>query len=154
MTAHEKKLVATHEAAHAVVANFFHHKIKKADLTGIQIEIKSSDGVAPTGQTAHEVIITSLAGGIASRRFSGDGVNGDGDDKAYVKYLALRLSEGRENEAAALLDWCRHRATTAVNQNWRQIEAVAAALLDREKLSGAEINEILVRECRDMSHCD
>jgi ATP-dependent Zn protease len=113
----EKKLVATHEAAHAVIANLFRHKIKKADLTGCEIAVPSADGVAPTGQTAHEVIITSLAGGIASQRFSGNGVNGDGDDNAYVKYLALRLSEGRENEAAALLDWCRHRATSAVNRN-------------------------------------
>jgi hypothetical protein len=110
-------------SAHAVIANSFRHKIKKVDLTGCEIGVSSSDGVSPTGQTAHEVIITSLAGGIASQRLSRNGVNGAGDDNAYTKYLALRLSEGRENEAAALLDWLRHRATTAVDRNWRQIEA-------------------------------
>jgi len=134
----EREQVAYHEAGHAVIAHSFRHNITKLDLDGCTVEI------APTRQAAEETIVVSLSGGIAARRFSGNGADdgGLGDDK-YVRYLALRLSEGRESEATALVDWLRCRATTAVDRHWPQIEEVAGVLLDKKELSGAEIKEVL-----------
>jgi ATP-dependent Zn protease len=143
MTTQEAEQVAIHEAAHVVAAHRFGHRITRADLSGCEVAVPTADGVTPAGQAAHETVIVSMAGGIAAQRFNGNGANGDGSDNAYVNYLALRLSNGRENESAALLDWLRCRAVTIVEQNWRQIQAIAAALTERSTLNGDEINEII-----------
>jgi hypothetical protein len=134
---------AIHEGAHVVAAHHFGHRITRADLSGCEVEVATSDGVSPAGQTAFETIVVSLAGGYAAKRFSGNGANGDGADNAYTKYLALRLAAGRANEAEALLDWLRIRAAGLVDRNWRQIQKVAAALSERGTLSGEQIEEIL-----------
>jgi hypothetical protein len=134
---------AYHEAAHAVVAHHFGHRITKADQTAIEVEIETVDGMTPAGKFAHETIVVSLAGGYAAKRFNGNGATGGYADNAYAKYLALRLSEGRQNEAGALLAWLRCRAVTIVDRNWRAIQAVAEALTERSTLTEAEIHKII-----------
>ena len=144
MTAQETEQVAYHEAGHIFCAHFFRHKITRASLDACEVKLPAAaDGVTPAGQTAFETIVVSLAGSCASQRFSGNGVNGAGADNAYVKYLALRLSEGRQSEADALLDWSRCRAAGLVERDWRAIQAVAEALTERSTLTEAEIHKII-----------
>jgi hypothetical protein len=147
------QLPAFHESGHAICHHYFGHKLNEIAIgenSGhCEVEVPAFDGGNESSpaerETVMQVITASLAGGIAVQRFSGDGANGKGDggDRAHVKYLALRLSEGRENEAEALLDWLRHKAQSAVDQHWRAIETLAYALLQKEKLSGEEVQKIL-----------
>jgi len=144
MTAQETEQVAYHEAGHIFCAHFFQHKIIKASLDACEVKLPAAaDNITPAGQTAFETIVVSLAGSYASQRFSGNGANGAGADNAYTKYLSLRLSEGRQSEADALLDWSRCRAAGLVERNWPAIQKVATALMERSTLSGEEIHKLI-----------
>jgi len=54
------------------------------------------------------------------------------------------VSEGAVDEAWALLVWMLHRTrrTLREGQTWRKVEAVARALLDRERLAVEDLEEV------------
>ena len=89
------------------------------------------------GLIGREVIAT-LAGPAAEARHRGrENPAGAGSDHRTVMGFAYRC--GMEGDlAAAFFEYRNLRARQLVEVNWKLIEAVAAALLERETLSGDE----------------
>lgn len=91
-------------------------------------------------------IIGMLAGVIAERRFTGRRHNcaGATHDLHHADDLALRCVGGDPGPVFTKYHaWLWEVAKGWVESQWPQIEAVAAALIEREILTGAEIREII-----------
>jgi hypothetical protein len=93
-------------------------------------------------------IMYALAGPEAERRFTGRrnnrGASKD-DERAWRVALQSEGYEGDEGERArAFLKWLglKTRDWLASRLVWLQIEAVVAALLERQTLSGAEVRQV------------
>jgi hypothetical protein len=56
---------------------------------------------------------------------------------------ALWLSDNDEVGAELLLQWAAGRAQRLVEKLWPQIHRLAFALLEKERLSGGEINQVI-----------
>jgi hypothetical protein len=94
---------------------------------------------------AESEIIACLAGPAAQKRFapsSWRSYHGSVDHRRAHE-LAMRLSEDDEQMARAHLNWLQLRADRFVALEWRLVEAVAAALLDRGTLSAEEIENVI-----------
>lgn len=149
--------VAFHEAAHAVVAFVLGIELKSATivpaadrarkvrhrspLRGIKIEIDGSDHARAWAQPA---IMICLAGPIAhgrrrpqSRRES----YGRGDVETAFD-LAVQVC-GSGEIATAILQSLLLETVTLVERHWKDIEAIAAALLEKATLTGSEIADVL-----------
>jgi hypothetical protein len=48
-----------------------------------------------------------------------------------------------EKQARPFLEWLRIRAAQLIDRYWRQVEDVAAALLERQTLSGKELRQVI-----------
>lgn len=85
-------------------------------------------------------IIISLVGFIADEHFSGkrDYVGARGDSE-MATHLAIRLCDSGPS-AKAYLHWLVIRAREAITNelNWKGVEALAAALLQRKRIKGRE----------------
>ena len=149
--------MAYHEAAHAVVAHALGVKLKSATivppavqggelphrspLRGLKLEI---DGTERTRLDAQHAIAVCLAGFIAHRRqrpqtwreFQGR------SDVEEAFDLALR-AYGSGELASSMIAAVLHQTIGLVQRRWGDIEVVAAALLDRRKLTGREIDQLL-----------
>jgi hypothetical protein len=66
-----------------------------------------------------------------------------GGDMRKVFDLSHAMCEGDADEAAAFAEWLRLRTSRFLNKTWFQVEAVAAALVDRQKLSGAQFRKVI-----------
>lgn len=158
-----KALISTayHEAGHVVVANVKRIKIKKVTITpdedylGVvirqMIEKRVRDGfefagVTPAMQVRVEsFIMMSLAGGIAERKYRGRANHrGSGADYDTASRLALDATSSGE-EATAYLKWLHIRTEQLVSNHWDRIEAVALALLERQTLTAADVDQIMIK---------
>jgi len=64
-------------------------------------------------------------------------------DYARAFEIALRLNAGDETGAKLLLQWMKHRTALLVKELFPQIQKLTLALLEHEKLSGAQVAKIL-----------
>jgi hypothetical protein len=48
-----------------------------------------------------------------------------------------------EKQAKPFLEWLRIRAAQLIDNYWRQVEDVAAAVLEQQKLSGKELRQVI-----------
>lgn len=131
-----------HEAGHAVAHWYFSHQIESVT---IKPEIDSHGDVISVGKVnvkrppdivkAHEEHEMLTA---EQRQF---------EDENIVAVYAGRCAEARhdnhEGLDAAAYAYAEARARQLVDARWELIEAVAAALLERETLSGSELGEVL-----------
>jgi hypothetical protein len=139
------ELSAHHEAGHCVIRNYFFHEIQELWINEERGNCRFR--VPDRGDVVlFEDIAASLAGRIAEDHLCGFKDVGEfqasGDYKRAAS-CALRLNSGDEIGAKLLLQWMERRTELFVEKLWPQIQKVAYALLEREKLSGREIEQIL-----------
>jgi ATP-dependent Zn protease len=148
--------------AHAVADWKFGFKIK-------QVTIVPSDGALGTAKTKglqlrrlehekltgkhyHDMIVTLLAGEEAQRRFNPRSMrrHGAASDHRSAKEVLIRLHEDAEKECFHAFRYLRARARNFISnpQNWRLIEDLAKALLERRTLTGEEVNDVLQASTR------
>ena len=93
-------------------------------------------------------ITACLAGKVAEDR-----VRGFPDDKEWrtsgdyrkVWDCALRLNGGDSRGAELLLTWQEYRTAKFVEKHWPKLHKLAYALLEKQKLSGREVKEIIAK---------
>ena len=90
----------------------------------------------------HDRIVCALAGQQAQRRVAAQSVRSrdENGDEAIAAELLLRL-HGEERERNCAFKYLEARARNLVNHQWRMIEALAKALLERQSLSGKEVGD-------------
>jgi len=156
-----KALISTayHEAGHAVVAYIERIKIRKAtivpgkDYLGVvtrqMIEKHVRDafefaGITPAKRARVEsFIMLSLAGGIAERKHRGR-ANHIGSRADYETAAGLAMdATGSGEEATAYFRWLYIRTEQIIDAYWYLVEAVAEALLAKQTLTTADVEQIV-----------
>jgi ATP-dependent Zn protease len=153
-----REATAYHEAGHAVTRYYLHLPIRKVTIRPDKergslghCESKGSlylDGIdmhiSPAKQDRiFRNIKVLLAGNVAQRRFSKRNVrnwHASGDYRQIVD-LAMRITS--PDGVQHLVRWLRHETEWIVQRRWREIEAVAEALFERETLTGDEVGKII-----------
>ena len=126
---------AFHEAGHAVVALALGGKIKSVEI-----------GSEPLTHCLHRrgtthAAVVALAGGLAERRAEPWGLSwGDRIDRQCAREVAERLAPA---DPLGQLQIFLDQAEALLDRHWREVEAVAAALLRRGKLTGQEIDDLV-----------
>jgi ATP-dependent Zn protease len=147
--------VAHHEAGHAIAS--FRRKrgirhvtiVPAADYAGRVAHYKApasfqaiDEGRLSNAQVEDRVLI-SLAGPEAERKFSGRYDHaGASSDHDWVVDLLMKHS-GSAEEVNAWSKLMHLRARGFVEHHWEDIEAVAAALLERRTIKGSDVKRIL-----------
>jgi ATP-dependent Zn protease len=150
------KATAYHEAGHAVATwrllnkvprratvipnpkkNTLGHILHDSPLKGIRLDI---DGSLRAEARAHQVIMICLAGAIAQRRIAPRSVRSwhPRSDYERAAEIAHRLC-GSDKEVNACLRWLQVRTENLIETDWREVEAVAKALIERSTLNAEEI---------------
>lgn len=153
----ERMATAYHEAGHAVISHFLRVGVKL-------IELGTTPGVGHAGMVhhykvrrnpqylPHEVarpiveprICILLAGKVAESRFVGRAADPSShrpDDKAAAELAAIVTFS--QAECSAYLRWLLARTRELVRMLWASIEAVAAAVAQRGRLTGVEMKAVL-----------
>jgi hypothetical protein len=65
------------------------------------------------------------------------------DDFRQARLYALQLNDGDAEGAELLLSWLARRAELLVEKQWAQIQKLAFALLERERIAGPELHKIM-----------
>lgn len=153
----KERLTAYHEAGHAAVARRLGVAVRSVtvvpddEASGRTWHSGPGSWFRPDievdGRTRNRIeahIMIALAGGEAEDAFlgerSGDGLGPDNDNAVG---LALYMS-GDSEEASAYLEWLRLRTRNMLRQELVrcEVEAIAAALLDRKRVRAAEVKAI------------
>ena len=146
--AHQLEPIAFHESGHAVIHNYFGDDVAEIWIKGekgnCHFKVIATDDSSDIG--LFRAITACMAGKVAEDR-----VRGFPDDKEWrasgdyrkVWDCALRLNGGDSRGAELLLNWQEYRTAKFVEKHWRKIHKVAYALLDKGKLSGAEVRRII-----------
>jgi hypothetical protein len=111
--------------------------------------LNEGDWSPRTEVRCYEEIMTLMAGSRAERRFTGRtnhrgaGLDANpmtvrGSDYDQISDLVLRLAEDQTLQLA-LTRWLQRRTDLALTTRWREVEAVAAALVERGTLDGEEL---------------
>jgi hypothetical protein len=150
MARNSKSVIAYHEAGHAVIANALRFKVHSVTI----VPAVDSSGKVKIGGRPPECcglrdikhpirfIVPRLAGPLAQKRYRPSSYrhrHGE-DDHRYIKKIAQDVCRSDE-EADALLRWLRLCTNNLIDQKWHQIERVAAALLERGRLTAPEIEQ-------------
>lgn len=163
-----RRLEATayHEAGHAVVAVRLGVKVRSVhiipdgDTAGACLGRPFPEWFSPDielnakGQDLldREVMVL-LAGAKAAKRFTGRYNHGGAasDYRAAAKLALYRCSS--ERTATKYLDWLGSAVDDMLGFafNWRAVELVAAALLDRRSLSGRALPRIIAGGAEDLA---
>jgi hypothetical protein len=154
----ESELKAVHESAHAAIRLHFRHPIEAVEIDCVSVpsewqqrfDRKRIADLAKR-ESLVEHIIFCCAGKAAMDRWYGYKASTDTNWKQSADYRnaldsALKLAGGGDEvEAGLWLQIAEHKADKLIAEQWGSIHRLAFALLDREKLSGAQIDEILVK---------
>jgi ATP-dependent Zn protease len=156
----ERQATAYHEAGHAAVALHLGRKVLSVDI--IHVEEKRQLGVCHNGRTPRwfqpefvadgrtrllleKEIMVFLAGHLAERRFTGRrNYVGASRDHSCAADLA-DYACGSAEQVEAFLAWLEVRTDDTLRMPlvWRVVEAIAAALMEREHLTGRQVRAIL-----------
>lgn len=105
------------------------------------------DPGAPRSRRRLENTIMMALGGPAAeraylRRGNGRTLPGSAADYKHAQSVAALLFP-RAKTAKAYVEWLEHRAFDAVQENWGEIRAIAAALLEKQTISGWKARAII-----------
>jgi hypothetical protein len=148
-----------HEAAHAVTCYRLFRRLDyvtivstseyRGCMKGVDEDWQERPPGTPDAQRrAHKAKIATitLSGGAAVGKLYGgmEGVEMD-LDLAAVRDLLEFVAETRE-ELDVFTDRCWQQAQRLVRNEWEQIKAVAAALIERKMVTGEEVGRIIRKE--------
>jgi ATP-dependent Zn protease len=147
---------AYHEAGHGVAAHSVGASIGHLSIDPDQTTLGRSECVwsglkldarASRTQQAREVfekqVLVALGGVVAQRIFTGkyDWHGAEADVRAAHELLS-GLAQS-DNEHAAYFKWLLVRAEDSIQLRWKQVDALAQALLTKRNLSGSEVRAIV-----------
>jgi hypothetical protein len=159
MNQSQREIMAYHEAGHAVAAIEVGVEIGQegvsivpgegfSGLTHLLLKISSRPDFKPADEDrlgAEKLAIASLAGHAAQRKYRPSSVRSDHgqSDRKNVVDLMSRFAP-RDRGRDVYLKWLRIRAEELVanDATWTKIEAVAKALVERDRLSAEEAKEV------------
>jgi hypothetical protein len=130
---------SVHEAAHAVVAHYFHLEVKLLTMEFARVRYPRSK--APQDDASMMQLIVSAAGDAAAQRFSNWTGTGSADDELERQRLAELGADSRRIEE--LMRVARETADALVQQLEAEILTVAKALRERRSLTGRDIEALL-----------
>ena len=146
---------AHHEAGHAVVAVLFSFNVEYATIrpNGITVghvkcwprgRLDLDSGTPVMTRKMEQLVTVILAGDIAQRIYSPRSSRTwqTTSDRSAATDIALAKC-GSSESATAFISWRTIVARDIVKGRWPIICKVAAALLDRETLSGDELRQII-----------
>jgi len=153
--------IAYHEAGHAVIGWRLRTRVRRASIrpendgsAGHVLMVKFRKGWDPDLLDEYVVrrrlepqIISLFAGVIAERRFTGRRHNwtGAGYDLHEAAGLVLHCVGGNPGPVFTKYSaWLWETAKERVEGHWPQIEAVAAALLESETMTGQQIRDVIL----------
>jgi hypothetical protein len=159
-----RRAAAYHEAGHAVVAWLLDRSFRRVSIKeteeelGIALYRKWHNKFDPNHSDPKRArlqlegaMMTALAGAEAERIHTGSrNDKGAGFDDELVTTLAAFVIDEREEELPAFVNWLtvRTRNLLKLPQNWRAVEELAAALVEREEIGAAEAKGIIRRGAR------
>jgi hypothetical protein len=162
--ANQLKATAYHEAGHAVACDRLGFKIKRVTIVRKKGEYLGACPVKHlrlhqadvVGRRAcckqlgryHDYIVSIFAGGEAQRRFCARSLTrfSTSTDYEIVNGFLFGLHSGRKKEIFHVFRYLRARAQSFVSypSNWRIIQDLATALLERKTLTGEEAKAVLL----------
>jgi hypothetical protein len=138
--------LAIHEASHAVAIHFLEPRGTLSHVTIIPDPERGRSGNAtlralaqPSQEAVVNRVVTQLAGAAAEAMWTGDEIGARAHskvDEATVRQLLATIGPD-------LFEPLRTRAEEFAVERWSEINTVAAALLERQTLSGTEVANIL-----------
>jgi cell division protease FtsH len=161
------KRVAFHEAGHALLSSIYSPgSVQKATIVpysgslGLVLSKESEDNSLKTRSELLHKIQMLLAGGVSERIFFEEhsvGVSQDFDQakqlsETMVTKLGMTLDDfsfttknNHQDEIKRILDHCFTQTQSTIENNKVAITIIAEALLEKESLSGEEIDEIVTK---------
>jgi ATP-dependent Zn protease len=150
-----QRLTAFHEAGHAVMAELCGQHITKVEIEGdsehsgsvrsLRFEPDPSELLSAEEEAASiEARLKCVLGGtVAENMVSGvDRWDEGSEDLDMAVRLAMRLVDDCE-DVLPLLEDVRDELRRELEDNWAAVEALAAKLLVRTSLDGAEVRRLL-----------
>src|SRR6476620_10033469 len=132
----DRKAVAYHEAAHAVVALALGYRCYSVAI-----------GKAVCDEPAEHALALLIASFITEAKCTGEtDIWRDEADRVRAADLALWIARGDMNTASALLSTVSERTKARVEEHWTEIETIANALAEKGRLSGEEILCLVEKE--------
>ena len=161
-TARQREVVAFHEAGHAVAAVMLGVGIRRKGVTivpsatyagriytgkGYRGDPTISDSAQMVWRAERRAVM-SLAGPAAQRKYRPSSVrsyHGGKDWHQAIDLISCFVGSDRELNAYLKLLWIRAEQLVACDPWWIAIQAVAKALLERDRLTPNEVTEITRR---------
>jgi hypothetical protein len=144
MSEERRKLVAYHEAGHAVIGRVLDIPIKHAT---IEPKALNCDGCVtqdpkrlPLKAFSERDVMWTFAGNLAEQKFTGEPGNGAGGDNEFIRCHSQFLPKAKRRTVRADL---KARTEKLVGKHWPEIEEVARELLRVGTVSGDRIDAIM-----------
>lgn len=151
----EKAIQATayHEAGHVVVTLHEKEQVESVSIAGRMTHTNPLRGIdvewddSPQIRSRTESLIRiCLAGPIAQKRFNPHGFRKHHAEHDWEEATNLVLYLGGDEETTnACLQQLENQTHDIIDRHWKHVGAVAEALLEQKKLSGAQVKEIIER---------
>lgn len=153
----DRKVIAYHEAGHAMVDFFFDHEVERISILrdgdaagGVLVNRAHHDALRNEDDLEKQVpferaIMAAMAGEIAQRKFapgSVDDVHAATDRHVVNEYLD-ELDTPTQEVREAYLRVLQLRTAALLERHWQHVERLAKALLERGTLTEAEAREAM-----------
>ncbi len=143
------RTLAIHEAAHAVLFCRYGTQLRRVSIAPVSAVwvAPGPDGAMGSSQLPALVTLQVLMAGEVATVLAHCGHSGGDRDAAGA--IALRETGGDQVEAALLLDHARRSARPLLESSriWRQVESVAAALVEVRIVDGQDLRTLCSRAC-------
>jgi hypothetical protein len=153
----ESEVTAFHEAGHGVAHSHFRHELAFIEMSrdgaygncrlSLDIPIKTSSEISQSLETEFlfQRVIALCAGGHAVQKLrQGEPGNCyERQDREKAFNICIELNDGDVEGAKRLLHWLERRSELLVERGWGDITRLSFALLEKGKLSGAEVENVI-----------
>lgn len=162
----KRETTAYHEAGHAVAAFLNGFEIEFAtikrcgDAAGMvkalpKGKLDLRNGSPHMRAKIESCLIMTLAGDAAQRKFAPRSSRNwqTSSDRESATDMALAVC-GTGESATAYIAWLAIVTRDLIQSRWQSVERVAAALLEKETLSGQEVREAIIGQRRKITVVD